>query len=63
MKFFVIDYTYEKVTKNGIEERYAHRLFDFDNGQHDSENFCKQVKENGGAVNIRVRDIDPKLFD
>ncbi len=49
-KCFVIDFKYG-------EEPVDTALFDYDTQQPEAEAFCKRVKERGGAVNIKIRNV------
>lgn len=51
MKMFVIDYKYDN-------EPVRTKLFNFEDEQTNAEKFSAEVKANGGAVNIRIRDIE-----
>lgn len=57
MKFIVVEYTYFDV-----ESKVMYGLFDFENDQVDAQRFCEDVKKNGGAVNLRIREIDTNLL-
>jgi hypothetical protein len=49
-KYFVVDYTVDGDPADT-------KLFDYHPQQPQAEAFCKQVKERGGAVNIKIRDV------
>lgn len=61
--FMVVEYTYFKSDENNAP-KVMHRLFDMTDADSldDAQQFCKEVNENGGAVNIRNRNINPETF-
>lgn len=49
-KCFIIDFKYG-------EKPVDTALFDWETQQPEAEAFCKRVKEKGGAVNIKIREV------
>ncbi len=49
-KCFIVDYTVDDNTMDT-------KLFDYHSQQPQAEAFCKSVKDRGGAVNIKTRDV------
>lgn len=61
MKYFVVDYKFDgNQHDNGSPVKT--RIFDFHDEQDEAQAFCKQVKAKGGVTNIRIRDIEPSVF-
>lgn len=49
-KCFIVDYTVD-------DQSVDTKLFDYDTQQSQAEAFCKSVKDRGGAVNIKTREL------
>lgn len=51
-KFFVVDY------HEGFDKPMKTRFYRHDDQMHECQLFCARVKENGGMVNIRIRNVE-----